>query len=268
MSSTKLTNSYVHACNSQTSLIFGQLADKYENKTCPELVRNLLPNLSCFVPRYIHKNIRAKKETIQSCSDTSFKTKLAWSLSKTCPELVWSLLPNLSGSVPSYKHKEYPRINSKDPLQNLWFITVILEHTLQPQHTTSYHTKETNKMSASDDTSSAAFIAAAINNSKDDGQEQVSDVVDDTTNDNNDNVSGNDASNNKDKETDADVFFFATREIMKWLNKKKGMAAMEDRQFRSFFGTRNDFVLKVWGMLGEGSLRPENSKPKHLLWAL
>jgi hypothetical protein len=27
-------------------------------------------------------------------------------------------------------------------------------------------------------------------------------------------------------------------------------------------------VLKVWSMLGEGGLRPKNSKPKHLLWAL
>ncbi len=27
-------------------------------------------------------------------------------------------------------------------------------------------------------------------------------------------------------------------------------------------------MLKVWSMLGEGGLRPENSEPKHLLWAL
>ncbi len=43
---------------------------------------------------------------------------------------------------------------------------------------------------------------------------------------------------------------------------------MEDRRFRSFFGVRNEIVLKVWGVLGEGGLRPANSKPKHLLWAL
>ncbi len=43
---------------------------------------------------------------------------------------------------------------------------------------------------------------------------------------------------------------------------------MEDRRFRSFFGVQNEVVLKVWGMLGEGGLRPANSKPKHLLLAL
>jgi hypothetical protein len=43
---------------------------------------------------------------------------------------------------------------------------------------------------------------------------------------------------------------------------------MEECQFRSFFGAWNEIVLKVWSMLGEGGLRPENSKPKHLLWAL
>jgi hypothetical protein len=74
-------------------------------------------------------------------------------------------------------------------------------------------------MSVSDDTSSAASIAAAINDSKEDGQEQVSDIHD-TTNDINDNVSDDDVSNDKDKETDADVFFLAAREIMNWSNKK------------------------------------------------
>jgi hypothetical protein len=51
-------------------------------------------------------------------------------------------------------------------------------------------------------------------------------------------------------------------------NKKIGTAAMEECQFRSFFGARNEIVLKAWSMLGEGGLRPENSEPKHLLWAL
>jgi hypothetical protein len=51
-------------------------------------------------------------------------------------------------------------------------------------------------------------------------------------------------------------------------NKKIGTATMENCQFCSFFGARNEIVLKVWGMLEEGGLRPENSKPKHLLWAL
>ncbi len=43
---------------------------------------------------------------------------------------------------------------------------------------------------------------------------------------------------------------------------------MEDRHFCSFFGAWMEIVLKMWGMLWEGCLRPKNSKPKHLLWAL
>ncbi len=43
---------------------------------------------------------------------------------------------------------------------------------------------------------------------------------------------------------------------------------MEECGFHSFFGARNEILLKVWSMLGEGSLRPKNSEPKHLLWAL
>ncbi len=43
---------------------------------------------------------------------------------------------------------------------------------------------------------------------------------------------------------------------------------MEEHQFRSFFSARNEIVLKVWSMLGEGGLCPKNSEPKHLLWAL
>jgi hypothetical protein len=51
-------------------------------------------------------------------------------------------------------------------------------------------------------------------------------------------------------------------------NKKIGKAAMEECQFRSFFDALKEIILKVWGMLGKGGLHPENSKPKHLLWAL
>jgi hypothetical protein len=43
---------------------------------------------------------------------------------------------------------------------------------------------------------------------------------------------------------------------------------MEGCQFHSFSGARNEIILKVWGLLGEGTLCPKNSKPKHLLWAL
>ncbi len=84
---------------------------------------------------------------------------------------------------------------------------MILGHTLQPQHTTSNHTKEQNKMCAFAASSSAASIAAAIYDSKDNGREQVSDVVHDTTNIVNDNVSNEDTSSNKDKEMDEDSFF-------------------------------------------------------------
>jgi hypothetical protein len=96
----------------------------------------------------------------------------------------------------------------------------------------------------------------------------VSDVIHDTTEDDNDDVSDNDANDDKDEETDADVFFWAAQEIMNWSNKKIGTATMEERQFCSFFGIQKEIILKVWGMLGEGGLHPENSEPKHLLWAL
>jgi hypothetical protein len=72
----------------------------------------------------------------------------------------------------------------------------------------------------------------------------------------------------EDKETDADVFFWEAQVIMNQSNKKIGTAAMKECRFRSFFGAQKEIVLKVRGMLGEGGLRPKNSEPKHLLWAL
>jgi hypothetical protein len=123
-------------------------------------------------------------------------------------------------------------------------------------------------MSAFAASSSAASIAAAINDSKDNGREQVNDVVDNTTDNKDDNVSNDDASNDKDKETKAEVFFRDAQKIMNRTSLKISTAAMEDHQFRSFFGARKEFVEMVWDMLGEGGLRPEKSKPKHLLWAL
>ncbi len=62
-------------------------------------------------------------------------------------------------------------------------------------------------MSASASSSSAPSITAAIHSSEDNGREQVSDVVHDTTNNVDDDMSDNDASDNKDKEMDEDVFF-------------------------------------------------------------
>jgi hypothetical protein len=116
-------------------------------------------------------------------------------------------------------------------------------------------------MSVSDATSSAAFIAAAIKDREDDGREQVSDVVDDTTNNNIDNVSNDDVKNDKDVETEVDVFFGAAQEIMNQSNKKLGTAAMEDRQFRSFFGTQNEIVLKVWACWGRAACAPRIASP-------
>jgi hypothetical protein len=86
--------------------------------------------------------------------------------------------------------------------------------------------------------------------------------IDDNTGDN---TSDDNASNVDDEETEEDMFLWVAREIMNWLTKKLGMAAMEDRQICSFFGMGKEIILKVWGMLGEGGLRPKNSKPKHLL---
>jgi hypothetical protein len=117
-------------------------------------------------------------------------------------------------------------------------------------------------MNASAASSSAASFAAAINDSKDNRREQVSDVFYDMTNKDDDDDY---VSNNENKETDADMFFWVAQNR---LNKKIGTDAMEDCQFRSLFGARQDIVEMVWGMLGKGGLHPEKSEPKHLLWAL
>jgi hypothetical protein len=114
-------------------------------------------------------------------------------------------------------------------------------------------------MSASAASSSAASIPAAINDSKDDRQEQVSDIIDDTTDSNNDGMSDDEGSNDEDGESEADVFF---RDAWDITNRTS------HRQFCSFLSLQKEIVKMVWGMLGEGSLHPEKSKPKHLLWAL
>ncbi len=50
--------------------------------------------------------------------------------------------------------------------------------------------------------------------------------------------------------------------------QKMGTATMEDCLFSAFFGAWKEIVHMVWDMLGEGSLRPEKCKPRHMLWAL
>jgi hypothetical protein len=82
------------------------------------------------------------------------------------------------------------------------------------------------------------------------------------------NMSDDDANNNEDKEMEADVFFRDARDIMNQMSQKVGTDAKEDLQFRSFFGARMEISLMLWDMLGEGSLRPMKSRPKHLLWAM
>ncbi len=97
--------------------------------------------------------------------------------------------------------------------------------------------------------------AAAIYDSKDDPRDKVSDVIDDDTiNNNRRNDGSNDDRSNVDEETEDTVFLCAVWDIMNRAGRKVGMAAIEDRRFRSFFGARFDIVRMVWDMLGEGGL--------------
>jgi hypothetical protein len=93
----------------------------------------------------------------------------------------------------------------------------------------------------------------------------VSDIVNNMTDEDDDKVSNNDASKNKDEETEADVFIRDAQEIMNRMSLKIGTAALEDCQFCSFFGAWKEIVKMVWDMLGESGLHPKKSKPKHLL---
>jgi hypothetical protein len=55
---------------------------------------------------------------------------------------------------------------------------------------------------------------------------------------------------------------------MNWKSQKVSTAAIEDRRFCSFFGAQMEIALMVWDMLGECSLHPDKSHPKHKLWTL
>ena len=46
------------------------------------------------------------------------------------------------------------------------------------------------------------------------------------------------------------------------------MAGMEDHHLHNFFGANLSIVSMVWDMLVANGLRPEKSRPKHVLWAL
>ncbi len=65
-----------------------------------------------------------------------------------------------------------------------------------------------------------------------------------------------------------DALFLAARDIQNRMSHRVGMAGMEDRHFCEFFGTNISIVSMVCDMLMANGLRPEKSRPKHLLWAL
>jgi hypothetical protein len=108
---------------------------------------------------------------------------------------------------------------------------------------------------------SVASAAATIFDSKDDKNE-VTEIIDYTSNDIKDDNTSNDNTSN------VNVFLMDAWYIMNRASRKIGMVAVEDCRFHNFFCAWKEIVKMVWDMLGEGSLYPENSKPKHLLWAL
>jgi hypothetical protein len=122
--------------------------------------------------------------------------------------------------------------------------------------------------------SNSTFAAAAaedINYSDDDDEESSAseEVSDNSVASSNDAYDGSDDSDDEDDgDAEEAVFLRNARDIQNRTSRSVGTAAMEDRRFRGLFGARIEIVLKVWLMLGEGGLRPEKSKPKHLLWML
>ena len=118
----------------------------------------------------------------------------------------------------------------------------------------------------------AAAAADAIDYSDDDDEEssaseEVSDISV-ASSDDSDDGSDDDDDDEDDGDAEEAVFLRDARDIQNRTSRSVGTAAMEDRRFRGLFGARIEIVLKVWLMLGEGGLRPEKSKPKHLLWTL
>jgi hypothetical protein len=83
----------------------------------------------------------------------------------------------------------------------------------------------------------------------------------DGNNSDNDDASGN-------NKTEEDIFLWDARDIQNWTSWSVRTATMEDRHFHGLFEARINIILKVRGMLGEGSLHPKKSKLKNLLWTL
>jgi hypothetical protein len=114
--------------------------------------------------------------------------------------------------------------------------------------------------------------ANAINYSDHDDEvsleaEELNDISVASSDDSNDN-SGDGPYNDNNRVTEEAVFLHDTQDIQNRTSRSIRTAAMEDRRFCSLFGVRMEIVIMVWDMLGEGSLRPEKSQPKHLLWTL
>jgi hypothetical protein len=122
--------------------------------------------------------------------------------------------------------------------------------------------------------SNSTFAAAAdaINYSDDEDEEsseseEVSDISIAVSSDDS-NEDSDDSDDDDDRDTEEAVFLCDAQDIQNRTSWCVGMAAMEDRRFRSLFGVRIEIVLKVWLMLWENGLHPKKSKPKHLLWTL
>jgi hypothetical protein len=121
----------------------------------------------------------------------------------------------------------------------------------------------------------AAAAADAIDYSDDDDEEsseseEVSDIsVAVSSEDDSDEDSDEDSDDDDEWDTEEEALFLRdAQDIQNRTSRSVGTAAMEDRRFRGLFGARIEIVLKVWSMLWEDGLRPEKSKPKHLLWTL
>ncbi len=73
--------------------------------------------------------------------------------------------------------------------------------------------------------------------------------------------------NNNDKEDihgGAPDFEATARDFQNQVSKPVGAALSETRHFHKFFGTSFLVVNKLWWLLVESDLLPENSRPKHL----
>ena len=119
-------------------------------------------------------------------------------------------------------------------------------------------------MSESEDSSALSTDEAVVNGRWWGGGEVSNDDNDVSTDD-----SEGDVSEDKEEEEETEAALFrAAREVQNRASRRVGTDSMEGRHFREFFGTNIFIASMVWDMLGQKGLRPEKSKPKHLLWTL